>query len=844
MKKHLVKIAVLFTVFVLSMVIFSKIINQGNTDMTAEMANATYPVITTIVGGHEANTLYGYADEMQAQFMRDTITPLNEDRKLTIQIKNSELDINEISYEIRSLDTTRLVEDNKVDSFTTSDKGMQAEIPIKDLIDKGTEYILTIVLHCDGRQEIRYYTRIVLLDNNYAKELMEFSEMLQKKIYSRDKSSSEDIVKYLETNSSADNSTYQYVNIHSSYDQVTWGALNVNIESDAIPQIKELSDAIGTINYDYVVSIENESGGKDYLNIEEYYYIRYTANRMYLLDYERFASEIFTPVKERFDENKITLGVMDENTEYTENMDGTIVSFIQENTLWQYNNNTDRIIKVFGFYNNNVADVRDAYDQHKVKIVNMDENGNMQFMVCGYMNRGRHEGETGIAIYYYDSTINCIEEEVFLPSTKPYQLIKADTDNLIYVSRNNELYIYLEESLYKIDLTLHTYEVVVSGLAEGTYTVSEDNSMIAWQNELDKYNSHIINVLSLQDGSRYQVTAGAQECIAPLGFMQQDFIYGIAVKDDIKYDVTGVMRFPMYAICIRNEKEEEITYRKDGIYIMGTTLKNNVIQLERYEKIADGSYKEVESDSIMNNDFVENTNVSLTKKQTENKGSEVQLQLAYDISESKPKLLTPREVVYEESRNVVIDENKNTDDETYYYVYARYGMMDVYTDAAEAIETADNYSGVVLNKSQNYIWEKIKRQTRTKINLASFSAADGENSLGVCLTQMLTAAGYTVDAKPLLQQGEPPLSILNKYVEGDVLDLTGLSIDDVLYYVSRGYPVLCVLGENKGVLIVGYDEFNVLIMDPANGTEAYKKGLNDSREYFDGLGNNFISFVN
>ena len=332
MKKYLIKIAVLFTVFVLSVVVISKIINQGNTDMTAEMANAVYPVITTMVGDHEANTLHGYANEMQAQFMRDTITPLNEDRKLTIQVKEAELGINEISYEVRSLDTTRLVEDNKVSSFTRENDGIQAEIPIKDLIDKGTEYILTIVLHCDGNQEIRYYTRIILPDSSYATELMDFSDDIQKKIYNRDKSYSEDIVKYLESNSSGDNSTYNYVNIHSSYDQVTWGELKVKVESDTIPQIKELSDTIGTINYNYVVSIEGENGDKDYLNVEEYYYIRYTSNRMYLLDYERFASEIFTPASERFDENKVNLGIVDENVEYEENMDGTIVSFVQENT--------------------------------------------------------------------------------------------------------------------------------------------------------------------------------------------------------------------------------------------------------------------------------------------------------------------------------------------------------------------------------------------------------------------------------------------------------------------------------------------------------------------------------
>ena len=162
---------------------------------------------------------------------------------------------------------------------------------------------------------------------------------------------------------------------------------------------------------------------------------------------------------------------------------------------------------------------------------------------------------------------------------------------------------------------------------------------------------------------------------------------------------------------------------------------------------------------------------------------------------------------------------------------------------AEAIEQANYYSGVVLNKNQNYIWEKIKQKTRIQINQVSGAGIENGNSLSVCMTQLLKAGGYTVDAKPLLEQGEPPLSILNKYVEGDVLDLTGLSVDQVLYYVSRGYPVLAVLGENKGVLIVGYDEFNVLMIDPSNGGEVYKKGLNDSKEYFEAAGNYFISFV-
>ena len=155
MKKRIIRIAVLFVVFILSVIIIGNITNRGNTDMTAEIANATYPIITTVVDGMEVNTLHGYTNEMQAEFMRDTITPLNEERKLALHIKESELAVKEIAYEVRSLDTTRLVEDNKVNGFENKD-GISVEIPVKDLIDKGTEYILTIILKCSSRNPVLY----------------------------------------------------------------------------------------------------------------------------------------------------------------------------------------------------------------------------------------------------------------------------------------------------------------------------------------------------------------------------------------------------------------------------------------------------------------------------------------------------------------------------------------------------------------------------------------------------------------------------------------------------------------------------------------------------------------
>ena len=48
----------------------------------------------------------------------------------------------------------------------------------------------------------------------------------------------------------------------------------------------------------------------------------------------------------------------------------------------------------------------------------MDEFGNMNFMVYGYMNRGNHEGEVGIEFYYYNHLQNNTQSMVFCSSTK------------------------------------------------------------------------------------------------------------------------------------------------------------------------------------------------------------------------------------------------------------------------------------------------------------------------------------------------------------------------------------------------------------------------------------------
>ena len=95
---------------------------------------------------------------------------------------------------------------------------------------------------------------------------------------------------------------------------------------------------------------------------------------------------------------------------------------------------------IFSFYDKDNADRRTLYDNHGIKILDVDEGGNVKFAVYGYMNRGRHEGETGIQIISYDNSLNTIEEEVYIPYSKSYAVLKVrwnscctGTDSNMYI---------------------------------------------------------------------------------------------------------------------------------------------------------------------------------------------------------------------------------------------------------------------------------------------------------------------------------------------------------------------------------------------------------------------------
>ena len=807
--------------------------------MTMEMAKASLPVVNMEQDGETYNRLFGYTKPMNVAFQRDVVTVLGENRGFVFTVNPYGREITGIWVEVRSADGERLIEDTELTDFQSQSEKMRISYALKDLIERDTEYSMSVVLELDGEEQVYYYTRVVWSDNLHMPEKMAFVQDFHKRTF--DKEEAKEIAKYLETNSQLEsNQSFHKVNIHSSFKQITWGDMKVQEVGSPRIQLTEIASQTASFLVDSLVSVQGDNG-KAYYRVQEYYRVRYTTDRMYLLDYERTMTQL-PDVEHMYANDKIILGITDENVAMVESADGNVVVFEAGGQLFSYNVVTNKLAVIFSFYDEENADERTIHDSYDIKILDVDEGANVRFAVYGYMNRGRYEGEVGIQIYAYDSTLNTVEELVYIPYHKSFSVLKSELEQLLYMNREQKLYFFMENSVLYVDLVERTYQEMVQITQDETLQVSDNHKIIVWQAGEDIYHSKQLDVRDLNSNSQREVVVGANEAIRPLGFMGEDIIYGVAREEDIVRENSGRVFFPMYKVCICNAEGEILKeYQQDNIYIVECSVADNQITLERMKKTEGGGYEEIDPDHITNNTEEHVGKNVLVVASIDVYERYVQIQTKNTIDAKSIKILTPKEVVFEGNRRVTLDMESEV---PRYYVYGPYGVDGIYSAPATAVNRAYAVSGIVTDNSGTCIWRKGNRVTKNQIMaIKENSVGEERDSLAVCLDTILRFEGITRNSAQLLERGQTVMDILQENLEdAQILDLTGCSLDAVLYYVNQDIPVLVMLDNGESVLVTGFNEYNVVIMQPSTGS-LYKKGMNDSAQWFAENGNQFMTYV-
>ena len=537
-----------------------------------------------------------------------------------------------------------------------------------------------------------------------------------------------------------------------------------------------------------------------------------------LLDFNRSASQILNGENAILTNQGISLGVNKKDVQYVTDNGGNVTAFVNNGDLWSYNAGADKLTQVFSFRKNDKADERNDYVSRNIKIVRVAENGDIDFVLYGYMNRGEHEGRSGIGIYHYNSELNANEEKVFIPITKSFEFLNSEIETLAYVNTNNQFYVYLEGDLYKIDLNKKKSEIIRENINPDCLVISKTQSHIAWMEEMDENASKTITLMDLESGKQNKIAASEGEKIKALGFMNEDFVYGLAKDEHIFRDMVGNVTFSMYSIKIQNFDGILIKeYRQDNVWVKQVNIEEGLLELLRMSQDANGNYVEIANDHIMNNLQKNDENVSLKSRVTKLKGTQLSMVLKEPIEDKNPLFVYSRVAQRQKNELLALDIIPK-EDGGHYYVYAQGALDSIWTKAKDAIVRADQTMGVVLNKSQQYVWERGNRVNETKITL--------EETLPGILTGTLDEA----QLQELLKD------------EAQVLNLTGCSLEQVLYQVSQQRPVVVKVSDTESRVIVGYDRYNTWLYNPAT-LEVTPYGMQDSTNLFANYGNVFVGYI-
>lgn len=809
MKKGVKKAGILLVVFLAAIFISSLFMNSGVDDQIIDLGDPTLPRISFQKEGKSLNPLAGYVNEMDITAMRDTITPLEENGTLRMQIEELGNTITGVQYKVYSLNGEEIYLKGKQKDISeeTILLDLQTGIP-----DEVSEAVLEVILSM-GEEQIHFYTRITRPEELSLKECLEFAQDFHAKTL--EKGSQEELKKYLETNAEGDNTTYQTVTIHSDSDHVTWGDLNPQVVEEPEWSIKESNSVYTSLLAQYQVTFAGDQEEIETYDVREFFRVRYVQGEIYLLDYNRKMEQIFDANQKVLDENGVLMGVASSDISYETNSSGNIVSFVRNGNLWTYNAKQNELAQVFSFSNIEGNDVRSRYDQHDIRIISVEKNGNTTFAVYGYMNRGAHEGEVGVDVYYYDTENNVVEEKAFIPSTKSFAIAEEELGKMVYYNQEqNLLYILAGGNFYKINLAKDEQTVLGENLEEGQYTVSPDGHLMAYQTSGTINTAQEIKVLNLKTGKEDLVAAKEGEAVRPLGFIGEDFVYGYIRQEDVGHTAAGEEMFPMYKLEIRNSKKEVMkTYSAEQIYISDVFIEENMMTLNRVAKSGE-TYTVTSQDYISSNEEKKTKNITLEPFITELKGKQMRLTYEKGITDPVPKILRPKQVVGKKPITITLNDKAESEK---YYVYGMGELVAIYDKAAYAIQKAEQISGVVISSEQDYVWEKGNRDLVYDTETAPFGIGEGKTSLQTC---------------------EEFLAAQN----AGKVDLTGCSIEQVLYIINKGLPVIAMTDANHAILLTGYSMTDITYIDPDTASE-HTVSMEQMTAMVAGSGNTFIGYM-
>ena len=873
----LVRILVMAVVFVVTIYLVNIFQNRSYKNLAAEMKDAELPLAYVSYGDSLLNCMHGYTGEVDLTLLRDSVTPIDENKNIEILVENDAFKDASYSYEIRSISGDSLIEKGDLEAASGTDGYDVLDISARMDLKQDMEYMLVVKLKSGDGRSASYYTRVVVNDNYHESQLLNAAKDFHDATFAFDKLESESVIGTYKQEytggGTGDSYGLGHVNLANAYSDLLWDGLKPTVISDVNTYIKEIDVNYAVIEMEYKAMSTTSQDVMSYYTVKEFYKISYkdvpvasqtdeadgagtdgiysdetasydeaysdeqdadtvteTEPKITMLSYDRYVDEYFD--KDGIDaiNNVYEIGIVSsDDLEYRYTEDNKKIAFVRNGQLWMYDYGDGQITLVYGSGMDDHANDSNTYADHDMNIISFDKDGNMTFAVYGYMNSGDHEGKLGVALYTFDYTILEVDELLFVECNVPYEAMKSETSRLTYYD-GDKFYYMLGGKVNAVDMKTRQQSYIAEGLSASDVKVSVNMEVMAYGESENQSSNTKLTLMNMHTGKSYEITAGAGECLICYGFKDSDMVYGVSSISDAQVDVDAESfvgtryseesrdNIPASRLYIVNSDGEQIKeYAKSGYYLMQVDVDTNLLYLTRGEK-SDSGFKSVNDDFITFKEDDTKETIGTTHLSSITGYDRLYFTVPSNMYLSYiPALNITKEKIDPNAASMIMTVVR---DKVTYHVYDNLGLSKIYDVAGDAINYAVSVSGIVVSSEGEVVYRQAESQEYNTIASGIFHRSTGsvDASLGDCLYMVLTYQGVQVTADDIAQYTDP-VEALNSLGKRQGIDVTGLSLDMLLGYVSSGIPVISRISDGRYVLIVSYNEADIRYYDPVEDKE-------------------------
>ena len=351
--------------------------------------------------------------------------------------------------------------------------------------------------------------------------------------------------------------------------------------------------------------------------------------------------------------------------------------------------------------------------------------------------------------------------------------------------------------------------------------------------------------MDLSDGSIHPITTSEGETIRLYGRINNNIIYGFAYLSDIAILADGSRLLPAYKLCIEDGHGNIMkTYTESGYYVNGVGITENMLTLKRLKRLAGVpvTYEAADDDSIMNRYTEPSRMISVTKRITDRILTEYYISLpsSVDIAET-PVLTHALNTVINFDTTTRVSEPEGRTGQFYAYSFGEVIFAD--TSVAKTIAAADAATGTVLDPAGKVVWERGIKTARSEIaGVKTVDADAAHSSVQAAMKMVLLHKNLDTDTASFDVSKESVFEWMSRNMKSTVLDMTGASLDEILYYVYKSRPVIAIKTDGTAVVITGYDAVSVTVYEPAK-KKSVKYSTKEATAAFSGAGNIFVAYV-